>query len=350
MWKILGVVVLVCSVCSACTAQSASVLRSSNLRQSPSRSSQLVGSLNAGDSVKITASSPTAGYLPVQTSGGATGWILAKNVSIVTANLRTQRLTRLQSDGSEEFSPSCSDPAFPSPDTTSIDSQCGVPGVGSAADQAQNEQKNNFCSSGTARTIHIQDLAALQQTVQDAASVNFGSTFNSHPLSETPGPARDRSTLVNLPDLHEGMLVSLIGFVAGAAGEGPETVNCNLGTKSTKDAPLHDIHISIVDGASNTDKCTGVVAEMIPHHRPDAWTPKILNQVKTSGQEVRVTGNLMFDSSHTPCINDKALSGDPLRVSLWEVHPIYKFEICTTGSCSDTGTEGWVNLEVWQPQ
>jgi len=221
--------------------------------------------------------------------------------------------------------------------------------VGTVQDQAQNKQKNNFCatsppSTGSPLPITIQELVDKQQKVQDEGTVNFGSRFNAHPLSPTPGPANDRAPLVALG---EGTRVTLIGYVADSAGEGPETVNCGLGAKNAAGAPLHDIHISIVDGPAITNKCLGIVAEMIPHHRPDDWTTKILKQVKTSNRQIRVTGNLMFDSAHTPCIGDKALAGDPSRASLWEVHPIYTFEVCSTVDCSSG--DGFVPLDSWQP-
>jgi hypothetical protein len=48
---------------------------------------------------------------------------------------------------------------------------------------------------------------------------------------------------------------------------------------------------------------------------------------------------LMVDSSHTPCAGGVGIKGDPKRASLWEVHPIYKFEVCPGGKC--------VTLEDW---
>jgi len=70
----------------------------------------------------------------------------------------------------------------------------------------------------------------------------------------------------------------------------------------------------------------------------------MLNHVAKSGLLVRVTGQRMFDSSHTPCINGSPAKGDPARVSLWEVHPIYKFEVCPQGNCAGGD---WVPLEAW---
>ena len=107
----------------------------------------------------------------------------------------------------------------------------------------------------------------------------------------------------------------------------------------------HDIHIAIV-GQPGDAECSGVVAEMVPHHRPASWTPELLNEVAKSKSPVRLTGDLLFDSSHAPCKNGVPNSGDPSRISLWEVHPIYKFEVCTQSDCSSGS--GWVPLESWK--
>jgi hypothetical protein len=151
------------------------------------------------------------------------------------------------------------------------------------------------------------------------------------------GPATDRAPL---QAMGEGSIVSLQGFVKIARQEGAESVNC--GKNVANIASNHDIHISIVD-SPGAEECSGVVVEMIPHHRPDSWTPANVNEVAKANLLVRVTGQLMFDSSHTPCRNGTSIQGDPKRSSLWEVHPIYEFDVCPEGNCS-SGT-GWVPLE-----
>jgi uncharacterized protein YgiM (DUF1202 family) len=324
-----------------------SVQRSSNLRDSPNTRGVLLDTLKPGAKVKLRSSHTINGYSLVRTSDGKSGWVLARNMSTVPAEnvemMAARPLLHAQASG-DLFAQSCTDPAFPSADSTPIDSECPVEGTGSQPDEAQNSVKNNFCATGHPNPITIARMKALQQQVQDAGTVNFGSRFNSHPYSSEPGPATDRSPLAALG---EGSPVTLVGYVLDAVAEGPESVNCNLGTKSKKDAALHDIHVTIVENQADTDKCSGIVAEMIPHHRPDAWTPELLQQVKGEQRQVRLTGNLLFDSSHTECVHGSALSGDPSRVALWEIHPIYKFEVCSTSNC-DSG-DGFVDLEDWQP-
>lgn len=235
------------------------------------------------------------------------------------------------------FSQVCINPHFPLDSAaTSIDETgCTLAGNG-GAETWQNEAKNNFCPTGPAKPITIVEMVDLQGKVQEDSSIPFGNPHN-HPLTATAGPATDRKPL---QEMGEGTMVSLEGFVKLARQEGPESVNC--GSNISNIAGNHDIHISIVDSPT-AEECSGVVVEMVPHHRPESWTPANVNAVAQANLRVRVTGQLMFDSSHTPCRNGTSISGDPKRSSLWEVHPIYEFDVCPSGNCS--GGTGWVPLE-----
>jgi MoxR-like ATPase len=54
---------------------------------------------------------------------------------------------------------------------------------------------------------------------------------------------------------------------------------------------------------------------------------------------VRVTGMLMFDSEHF-------IRNHLVRVNNWEIHPILKFEICSTGNNCKAGNDaGWQSLD-----
>lgn len=239
------------------------------------------------------------------------------------------------------FTQSCSAPHFPAV-ATPIDSACGIEGKG-GAETNQNEAKNNFCAPDPPKPVTLADMVSLQQNVQQNQAINFGNP-RSHPFSSTPGPATDRGPLHNLG---EGDEVVLQAYVLIARQEGAESVNCGAAFPP-KDNASHDIHISLVQNPGDTE-CSGIVAEMVPHHRPEEWTADLVNEVAQSKLPVRVTGQRMFDSSHSPCSSGKAQQGDPSRASLWEVHPIYKFEVCTNtkGDCS---SGGWVPLEVWKPE
>lgn len=266
--------------------------------------------------------------------------------------LTSVKATRLQTSSAKKpapafkpttFKPACANPSYPAPapkSSPAIDAQCGLAGAGSGPEGQQDMTKNNFCAKGTPQAITIADLTDLQSQVLANTAINFGSANQG---TRKKGPTTNRAPLKKLG---EGKLVTLKAFVLIARQEGGESVNCG---KSVPDGALfHDIHISLVGSPSVVDECSGVVAEMSPHHRPDAWTHGNVEKVSQAKLPVRVTGQLYFDSSHFPCSGGQgAGEGNPKRVSLWEIHPIYKFEVCTA-DCDAAGT--WVALDQWAGQ
>ena len=237
----------------------------------------------------------------------------------------------------------CATPFFPGPATAIDSSTCTLAGNG-GAETNQNDAKNNFCpSTGTAapQSMKISDLVALQTKVQQNKAIPFGNT-TTHPLTKKAGPATNRAPLVALG---EGKQIVLQGFIEDARQEGAESVNCTKQFPNPDNDQYHDVHIYLVAQPGQAE-CSSVVAEMIPRHRPAAWTAAQVQAAGTAKLPVRVTGQLMFDSSHTPCQGSTAVTGDPARASLWEIHPIYTFEVCPSGTCS---AGGWVAIEAWKP-
>ena len=247
------------------------------------------------------------------------------------------------SSNNTALKPTCSTPDFPEPVALGVDNQCANEGNG-GKEGAQNSVKNNFCPlSETPADVTIAELQQLQKNVEKDPSINFG----------PKGPTTDRGPLTTLG---EGKLIVLKAFVLKARQEGGESVNCK-GT--VPDEPVfHDIHIAFVDATHKPQagdskpildgkECSGIVAEMSPHHRPDFWTADNVNKVGTAGALVRVTGQQFFDSSHVPCSNGAPVGSNPKRISLWEIHPIYKFEVCTA-NCTAAGT--WQPLDQWLKQ
>jgi hypothetical protein len=247
----------------------------------------------------------------------------------------------------------CPNPAFPGP-AVAIDSSCSAQGAG-GVEATQNEAKNNFCAKGTPQGAPLPktfpQLLALQSQVEQNKSINFGDEAN----PGMHGPATDRAPL---KALGEGKLVQLKAFVVAATQEQDESVNCGKAFDHEPNKDLfHDIHISLVatqqlatpanTAEKDADECQGIVSEMIPHHRPPEWTAANVNKVAAKHRMVRVTGQLFFDSSHVPCSQGKEVRTNPRRISLWEIHPIYKFEVCTA-NCAAAGT--WVPLAQWVKQ
>jgi hypothetical protein len=241
------------------------------------------------------------------------------------------------------FRPACAKPSYPSPPPAAkpaIDTQCGINGAGTGPEGVQDSVKNNFCATGAPQAVTVASLTGLQAQAEKNPAINFG---NENKGTRKKGPTNNRAPL---RQLGEGKLVTLRAYVLIARQEGGESVNCG---KNVPDQPaFHDIHISLVESPDVTEECSGVVAEMSPHHRPDSWTHANVEKVARDKLPVRVTGQLYFDSSHFPCSGGQpAGAGNPKRVSLWEVHPIYKFEVCTA-NCDGAGT--WVTLDQWAQQ
>jgi len=252
-----------------------------------------------------------------------------------------------------KFKPACANPTFPLPAPAKakpIDSLCGLAGSGVGPEGAQDMVKNNFCAKGTPKAITVADLVDLQTAVEANPAINFGNTGK----AGKKGPTTNRALLKRLGKgkLGEGQLVTLSKvFVLIARQEGGESVNCGKDVEEKPTVNDHDIHISLVSSPNQdptTDECSSVVAEMSPHHRPDSWTHGNVEKVAKANLPVRVTGQLYFDSSHFPCKGGVGVgAGNPKRKSLWEIHPIYKFEVCTA-DCDGEGT--WVTLDKWAEQ
>jgi hypothetical protein len=216
---------------------------------------------------------------------------------------------------------------FPGP-ATKIDSQCGLNGIpNDDADGLQNAAKNNFCPR--AKTVSVTSTVMNDLQAKAAPLVPLGS------------PPESRAGLAGLG---EGKLATFEGYVMISRQECAESVNC--GASVPNEDAFHDVHISLLDSPkkANTNECTSFVAEMIPHHRPPTWNSCSVNAVAKKGLRVRVTGQLFFDGSHQVCANGKAVGNSPKRSSLWEIHPIYNFEVCASGTCAGGG---WQKLEDW---
>ena len=115
---------------------------------------------------------------------------------------------------------------------------------------------------------------------------------------------------------------------------------CNIPGNAT-----NDIHIVLMPDPTDTDECHSTTAEMSPHFRPASWTPETL---KALGKPIRVSGQLFYDGSHTPCSGSSR--PNPKRASLWEIHPVYALEVCEMtdlNQCrNSTNSADWTPLDT----
>jgi hypothetical protein len=272
-----------------------------------------------------------------------------------------------------KFKLECTLPALTS-DALPIDMVCGKSGNSASGSNSakQNVMKNRFCLPGAPTTPIEVDFDTFD-TLQKAARqkhIPFGRIKlpNGDSVENLPP---NRSLLVNLitdangEKLGEGKLVTLEGFIFKArhsnVGAG-ESVNC----KKPKLAD-NDIHIALARtkaGAMNqseSSECETVTAEITPHHRSEIYNrfdtlpadflngkPQKPGEDKLEGhplplpgERVRLTGQLFFDGSHSPCRNGH---GGPPRRSIWEIHPVYAIDVF------DTTQNKFISFEEWAQQ
>src|ERR1041384_3206715 len=83
--------------------------------------------------------------------------------------------------------------------------------------------------------------------------------------------------------------------------------------------------------------------------RPAGWDAGTLNRINDEGLPVLVVGGLTYDNEHL--VNkDKThiKSGQPKRMSLWEIHPITEFYVCVDAhGCDPAVHDQWIALADW---
>lgn len=225
-----------------------------------------------------------------------------------------------------------------------IDGTCGVAGktTSPAPSQLQNKVKDDFCATGTPETVTPISLVALQK------KTTVPSGQGKEPADRTP-----------LKDLGEGKLVRMKAFLIEAHYAdlgGGESVNCNGATPE-----LNDIHMAM-GSTANAQECESVSAEISPHYRPASWdqigqfetystttrkyTSNAALDARLQAHPYRITGQLFFDSSHAPC--PCGTKCNPVRASVWEIHPIYNIEVCKAGTSCDENTDSdWIAFDTW---
>ena len=112
---------------------------------------------------------------------------------------------------------------------------------------------------------------------------------------------------------------------------GAESRNCNIDGERN-----NDYHLVLTTTPKAAEK-SSLTAEITPRRRNDKWTYDRLDTL-AKAKFVRVTGWAMLDTQHVG-------KPTPVRKTHWEIHPVTKFEVCTTTKTEcDAGT-GWVELE-----
>jgi hypothetical protein len=249
--------------------------------------------------------------------------------------------TFLISLSAQPFTPSCKVP-FDSIKTEGldVDARCSLDGNGTTTGkQLESNAKNFFCAPAVPVPITFSTFTKLQLATD-------GIDHLRKKLDDSRDDLKD-PVKVKASSVGEGSRVQFVGILFDAhpsnakkpsGGKKPgELVNCNVVGEEH-----NDIHIQLMNKASEQDECQSVTAEMSPHFRPEAWSDLAGRRIV---EPVRVTGHLFFDGSHTPCKNGK---GSPKRISVWEIHPVYAFDVCTSKNLA-TCRKNIANESFWIP-
>jgi hypothetical protein len=167
-----------------------------------------------------------------------------------------------------------------------------------------------------------------------------------------------------LAQLGEGQTVGLIGYLYYFQKTGAESSNCQL-TSDDSEGSNVDYHIGIGFDPNLAKQASAhpstalkkklqqnsVIVEMTPYYRflfhSSDWN--LENLGGALGKQVRVVGQLMNDSEHDVASQNCSLASTAAqrqkcwRYSVWELHPVVKFQICGTDSCDENSTS-WADL------
>jgi hypothetical protein len=291
--------------------------------------------------------------------------ILHLGVLLVSASLVCHAAPPQNGCTKHDTFPTACNPFGSSAGSPTIDSVCGIGGdAADAGDLAQDKVKNNLCVTGTAHELTLGKLKTLREGV-DQSGLVYG---NRHTHPELPPLPSDRASFFEKEHgsgFGEGDPVVFVGFIVDTKKGSSETVNCHC-----TPAAFNDIHVTLakhpiqlakapagatkaerdqITSSNNSKLCPNAfTAEVIPHLRPTALERASLNPLKNA-RVVRVSGQLFFDASHHACKNNRPGSGDPARVSSWEIHPIYDVKVCKKDTISDCRADDASVWEALQP-
>jgi len=272
--------------------------------------------------------------------------------------------TTLAPPQDDSFTPGCTLPFSAIEVKQDIDGKCPKGGK-SALDNGgqphilQNLAKNNFCVDGDPTVISYKAFVALQTAVNKMKNLTWGS---GEKMPEDRTPLQNLSIKDGTKSLTigEGSKVAFAGFVMAyefADKDKGEDVNCDLSGDDN-----NDIHLTLRKTSGlilkkpsklPDPRCNSVSAEISPHFRPDAWDKLAAassNNIFTK-YPLRITGVLTFDAEHMPCVAGKPHSGSPVRISVWEIHPVYAVDVCkftTLTRCDASDDTAWTPFDQFK--
>jgi hypothetical protein len=191
---------------------------------------------------------------------------------------------------------------------------------------------NNLCASTmTVFRMQMADFATLPELLP---SVLKSTRATIHELKRIRGTWVGESSVVSV--IARVRVASLRNCRMDAGATGDQT----CGIPGRRAASL-ELRLQPLETAARDDECANVLAVVIPHFRPAAWSEL---DARTPMPPVRVTGQLFYDEEATSCNTDAAAG----RRSKWEIHPVYAIDVCTdpAGTCGPDDTH-WQPYDAW---
>jgi hypothetical protein len=327
--RTIAVIVALLWTASAFAQPTATVTHDGNLRPTPSTTRPPIRLLTPPEVVTLVTVSTVNGYYHVHTARGEDGWMYRSTLTLGSGVPPPTLLT---------CGPGTEVVAHPSCPAVGKHSQNGqlIAYPSNSDPGLRNLAKRHLPAPAcTPKTFTLDDALSLQNFINNTYA-------DAHTTKTTFAPTRN---LHNIPTFDgvrgEGDLVQLSGYLTVTRDEGAESVNC-AGNDGT------DIHINIGPKTLSPSEYNGIIAEMIPQlPRPIGWDSTTLNRL--TGKQVLLMGGLTYDNEHF--VNDNPAapkSGQPKRISLWEIHPITAFFVCPAGDgCDPANNSQWMALTDW---
>lgn len=290
------------------------VVRNVNLRPQPSISTVPIDLLRTGQTLELVELTKKNGYLHVRDADGEEGWVWAKNIRIVPAaesDLETliPDAPALAASAATHISRNWLKPPLKQTIFQGIEGPCDPDGNG--FDPVQFTLKNR---ADTPDVYHDVTWAAINE-------LDFPGKAN----QVYAPPHRKDWNLDQLGTIepYEGIPVRVAGYIVaikpqnGGSGEG---TNCKFNKVGDVDT-----HLALVLNIGDAES-SSIIIEWTPRFLKahPKWTKTRLLPWLDSDRPVRISGFLMVDPDHVNHLRK-------YRGTLWEIHPITKFEVFQNG-------------------
>ncbi len=187
----------------------------------------------------------------------------------------------------------------------------GIPPEGIGGDADLNREKNRWAAPAQVSEMSVAQIIAFPHDELSA--------MGKESRSRWPQAAMDQASA------YEDRGVQVTGYLAHAKESGAEACN-------GKSDIYHDFHIWLTESPGE-DKRNGIVVEAIPYWKEQfpSWQLSTFEQLASENAKVRVSGWILWDEEHGDEVGKS-------RGSLWEVHPITKFEVLSGGKWEELKT------------